>query len=93
MAEKKASVAELAGLFIRKAGFREVDGAERQVLRFWRGDFCLWNGKTYRKFDKNEMNTMMVKIAASVGQVATVGLLKNMRLHIMAQLMSDEGKE
>lgn len=92
MAEKKPTASELASEILRAFGFKEINGAERQVLRFWRGDFYLWREGIYKRLSSDEMKAVIVRFLGNTPVEAAINLLENIKLHLMAATIMDKDR-
>jgi len=85
--QKKANMDELSESFVMRYGMTEIDSTYRMTLRYWRGDFYLWQEGVYGKLSKDEMRSFMVKHVLMNGCEATIGMMDNLKLNIMARVI------
>lgn len=84
---KQANPREIAELVRCTMFSMEWEGRQRDTLVYWRGEFYRWEEGCYRIVELDEMKAAIIVAIGGTGQVATTGLVENVRLNLMSQVL------
>lgn len=82
MAENKPTPAGIAYAFYKDKGFLSIGGDDKQILRFWRGDFYFWVEGVYRKIGKEELKAILVKYTKNLHVEPSTKIMENIKLNL-----------